>query len=300
MARPLFRALAVVSVLAPGGSPARAAQASPPRPPVSYGDRVMLGADIGRYALLYGTPEFRGLDDENARPWPERSAIRTVGRLEEIPGRRRGDDTSSALPGGGGDYDDGSAFLRVCAERHCLALVPVPEMRDAFAGAVLAWVHEGVEVVGAIDQSPSSGGDPAQGRSRVFLVWSVFESPLGSVRRHGAAGSSLEALVRYPKGVEKREVTVSGIFRGANLFADLPAESHRDAGDWVLRDGPFSIWVTGKAPKGRGFALDPRSRSDCAWRLEVKGTVETAGGYVYLHAKSVAPVRREKGETPAP
>jgi hypothetical protein len=300
MPRLLVRALAVASLLAPAGSPARAAQASPPRPPVSYGDRVAIGGDIGRYALLYGTPEFRGLDDENARPWPERSAIRTVGRLEEIPGRRRSGDTSSALPGGGGDYDDVSAFLRVCAEWHCLALVPVPEMRDAFAGAVLAWVHQGVEVVGAIDQLPSSGGDPTQGRSRVFLVWSVFESPFGSVRRNGAGGSSLEALVRYPKGVEKREVTVSGTFRGANLFADLPAESRHDAGDWVLRDGPFSIWVTGKTPRGRGFALDPQSRSDCSWRLEVKGTVETVGGYVYFHAKSVAPVRRERGDGPAP
>ena len=298
MARTFLRARVVGPLLALAGAAAPAPQVAPPRPPMRYGDQVAIGGDIGRYALLYGTPEFRGLDDENARPWPERSAIRTVGRLEEIPGRGRSGDASPALPGGG-DYDSVYALLRVCAEQHCLPLVPVPEMQDAFAGPVRAWVRQGVEVVGAIDQLPSSV-DPTGRRPRVFLVWSVVESPFGRVRRDGAGGSSLEALVRYPKGVEKREVTVSGIFRGANLFADLPGESRRDPGDWVLRDGPFSIWVTGKTPKGRGFALDPRLRSDCSWRLEVKGTVKTVAGYVYLHAKSVALVRREKDDTPAP
>ena len=102
--------------------------------------------------------------------------------------------------------------------------------------------------------------------------------------------------MRYPKGGEGRIVTASGVFRGSNLFDDLPAESRRHASDWVLKDGPFSIWVTGKAPKGNGFSLDPRSRSDCHWRLEVGGKVETAGGYVYLRAKSVTLVRRERDE----
>ena len=57
--------------------------------------------------------------------------------------------------------------------------------------------------------------------------------------------------------------------------------------------------MTGKAPKGRGFTLDPRWRSECSWRLEVNGTVETVAGYVYLHAKSVTLVS-EKDDTPAP
>ena len=46
--------------------------------------------------------------------------------------------------------------------------------------------------------------------------------------------------------------------------------------------------------------LDPRLRSECSWRLEVNGTVETVAGYVYLHAKEVTLVRREKDDTPAP
>jgi len=78
MARTFLRARAVGPLLALAGAAAPAPQVPPPRPPMSYGDRVAIGGDIGRYALLYGTPEFRGLDDENARPWPERSAIRST------------------------------------------------------------------------------------------------------------------------------------------------------------------------------------------------------------------------------
>jgi hypothetical protein len=257
---------------------------------------VASDGDVGRYAGLYGPPEFRGLDDEGARPWPELRAIRTIGRLEEIPGRRSGKASPGAI-NGGGDYDNPAAFYHLCAERHCLALVPVEEMRDVFyGGAASAWLHQDVEVVGAIDQLPAASQDPAQVRRWAFLVWSVLEPAPARTVREGASGSSLEALVRYPKGGEGRSVTASGLFRGANLFDDLPAESRRHSSDWVLTDGPFSIWVTGKAPKGKGFSLDPRSRSDCRWRLEVSGRVETAGGYVYLRAKSVMLVRREKDE----
>jgi hypothetical protein len=89
---------------------------------------------------------------------------------------------------------------------------------------------------------------------------------------------------------------VQGTFRGANLFEDLPPETRRRPGDWVLKDGPFSIWVTGRAPRGEGFSLDPASRSECDWRLEVTGRIETAARYVYLRAKSVALLRRERDE----
>ena len=124
----------------------------------------------------------------------------------------------------------------------------------------------------------------------------MFEVPDPFARRAGSKGSSLEPLVRYPKGAEGREVTVQGIFRGDNLFEDLEPESRRRASDWVLQDGPFSIWVTGKAPKGNYFSLDPRSRSDCIYRLRVTGTVETEGDYVYLRATVVQLLGRARRE----
>jgi hypothetical protein len=64
----------------------------------------------------------------------------------------------------------------------------------------------------------------------------------------------------------------------------------------VLQDGPFSIWVTGKAPKGKGFSLDPRSRSDCRYRLEATGKVATVNGFIYLRASSLQLLGRAKDD----
>jgi hypothetical protein len=264
---------------------ADSSQVRPVEPPLTYTDRASTDANISRYEALYGPPQFRALDDESARPWPVRTAIRTIGRLEGIPGRGK---SGEASPGrsGGGEWDNPYAVYRLCGQRRCLALVPVEEMRGVFDGPASAWVGQGVEVIGAIDELKVPGADP-RSVPQGFLVWSVFESPNAIARGDKGKVSSLETLVRYPKGAEGRVVTASGTFRGANLFEDLPSQSRRNRDDWVLQDGPFSVWVTSKAPKGKGWALDPQSRADCSWRLVVTGTVETAGGLIYLRAKSV-------------
>jgi hypothetical protein len=243
---------------------------------------------------MYGTPEFRGLDDEQSRPWPMRQAIRTIGQLEKIPGRgKSGQAYAGPTPGRGREWDSEFAFHEICAGLTCLAIVPVQELMDAFAGPASDWLHKNIEVIGAIDELklPGMTAGPV-----VFQVWSVFEAPDMPGRKKGSKGSSLEPLVRYPKGVEGTVVTVTGVFRGANLFEDLPPESRREDSDWVLQDGPFSIWVTGKAPRGKGFSLDPRSRSDCRYRLEATGKVATVNGFIYLRASSLQLLGRAKEE----
>jgi hypothetical protein len=289
-------ALAVAVALMRSDAPVAAPQARPTPPPTLAGDRVAggSGGPISRYETMYGTPEFRGLDDEQSRPWPMRQAIRTIGRLEAIPGRgRSGQDSTAPTPGQRREWDSQLALHEICAERTCLAIVPVQELVDVFAGPASDWVHKNIEVIGAIDElrlGATSGGPV------VFQVWSVFEAPDMPGRKKGSKGSSLEPLVRYPKGVEGTVVTVTGVFRGANLFEDMPPESRRDDSDWVLQDGPFSIWVTGKAPKGKGFSLDPRSRSDCRYRLEATGKVAIANGFIYLRASSLQLLGRAKEE----
>jgi hypothetical protein len=94
--------------------------------------------------------------------------------------------------------------------------------------------------------------------------------------------------------MDGKAVIVRGEFRGANLFADMPAGTQLSPGDWVLRDPPFAVWVTGKPPRGEGFSLDPRSRADTRWRLEVEGTAKARDGFVYLRAKRI----RLVGHTP--
>ena len=291
-------AAAVQLMLMAANGPDASPQASPTPPPAGAEDRIAIGsADVSKYEVMYGPGEFRTLD-EDAVNWPLRTAIRTIGRLERIPERRQSGAALPPTPGIQGQargqgrvlWDNPLARYQICGdERACVALVPVQEMADVLDGPAQVWLHQNIEVIGAVDEMRMLGD-----RSIAFQVWSVFEVPDPLARRAGSKGSSLEPLVRYPKGAEGREVTVQGIFRGANLFEDLEPESRRHASDWVLQDGPFSIWVTGKAPKGHDFALDPWARSDCIYRLRVTGTVETEDDYVYLRATAVQLLGRAK------
>jgi len=96
-------------------------------------------------------------------------------------------------------------------------------------------------------------------------------------------------------------VTITGVFRGRNLFDDLPKDSRRGADDWVLRDGAFAAWVTGKRPSGKGWSLDPTSRGDARWRVEVVGKVEVSGGIAYVRASKVSLAgRADAAATPEP
>jgi len=133
---------------------AAAAQAHPRQAPAPVGGLPALGAEIARYEALYGRPEFRSLDEGSGKPWPPLRAIRTLGRLERIPGRGKSgeaspgqkDDSRSgagnrgrdprAAAGRAGDYDNPPyAIYRICLERSCLVLTPVEEMLVAFEEA---------------------------------------------------------------------------------------------------------------------------------------------------------------------
>jgi hypothetical protein len=238
---------------------------------------------LSRYRGLYGAPKFRDIDAEEGYPWPLVQNFRTVGVLT-----RKG-----AYLGRKMEYVNNYASMVLCGDRYCIGVAPVDEMFDSF----YQLLYHKVEIIGAIDNvgSPGDSSCPCY----AFRGWSITLY-LDFKHRRPVRGSSLEALVRDPEAAAGRSITVEGTFRGANLFEDLPPATRRDPADWVLNDGPFAIWVTGRLPRGDGFSLDPRSLSDCQWRLEVKGKVETAARYIYLRAKSVALVRRENDEADEP
>jgi hypothetical protein len=247
-----------------------------------------------RYEAMYGKPEFYSLEllvgrlpgERNA---PTNQSIRTVGILYVI--EKPGAPPSCTL----------------CKDEwSCLSLDnPAQEIRDAFFHQAAFRRGDEAEVVGAFANPEgdrplpprsapvSTKGAPAASGPGVavptaggFFFWSFHSGP----PREKTADTrwvSLESLVRRPDRYQKRTIAVRGLFRGRNLFGDLPADSQKSQSDWVLRDGAFFIWVTGKAPKGRGFALDLERKSDAAYRLEVEGQTEVRSGLVYLRAREV-------------
>jgi hypothetical protein len=113
------------------------------------------------------------------------------------------------------------------------------------------------------------------------------------------AGDTLSELIRNGDLRSGTAVTVKGVFRGRNLFGDLPKDSQRKPEDWVIQDGAFAAWVTGKRPSGKGWSLDPASRGDARWRVEVEGKVEVVGEVTYIRASRVSLAGRADREEAA-
>jgi hypothetical protein len=122
------------------------------------------------------------------------------------------------------------------------------------------------------------------GRDQVFIVVnaSAIESPL-------PPEPTLRALALAPDKYVGKGVTVTGRFRGANLFADLPTGAGtKGRWDFVLQSADAAIWVTGVRPRGRGFDLDVNARMDAGRWLQVAGTLRREGALPFIEGTSIA------------
>jgi hypothetical protein len=120
---------------------------------------------------------------------------------------------------------------------------------------------------------------------------------------------SLRAVALDPDRYVGHSVSVTGRFRGRNLYADLPLAPAQSLSDFVLQAGDAALWVTGREPRGDGFTLHVDFRPDTSRWLEVTGRVRYAGGLVWLEASRIGlaragarpePVVIERTQGPAP
>lgn len=111
---------------------------------------------------------------------------------------------------------------------------------------------------------------------------------------------SLRAIVLAPDKYENRSVTLSGRFRGRNLYADV-ASPLQTPGKWdfVIQSADGSIWVTGARPKGRDFELDPGARLDTRRWVQVTGTVRRELSRVWIEGREIG-LSSAPDETPLP
>ena len=100
-----------------------------------------------------------------------------------------------------------------------------------------------------------------------------------------------------------KTVTITGQFRGRNLYADVPQGPSLSQWDFVLRSADAAVWITGLRPRGSGFNLNPGARVDTGTWLRVTGIVREAKGLVWIEAQRLvmtAPtVETRNAETPA-
>ena len=121
------------------------------------------------------------------------------------------------------------------------------------------------------------------GHDQVFMILNAtaVDSPL-------PVEPSIRALALAPDHYIGKGVTVTGRFRGANLFADLPTSAGtKGRWDFVLQSADAAIWVSGVRPRGKGFDLDVNSRMDTGRWLQVAGTLRRDGPLPWIEANSL-------------
>jgi hypothetical protein len=123
------------------------------------------------------------------------------------------------------------------------------------------------------------------GQNQVFVLALDLAGP--GTPAPSTQATTVRAVVLEPDKYEGQKVTVTGRFRGVNLFGDLPQAPGRSRYDFVLQSADAALWVTGLEPKGKGFSLDRNARVDTGRWLEVTGTVGRSAGLVWIDGEKI-------------
>ena len=128
----------------------------------------------------------------------------------------------------------------------------------------------------------ANGQWPARDQVFMILGASATDSPLPE-------DPNLRALALAPERYIGKGVTITGRFRGANLFADLPQSAGtKGRWDFVMQSADAAIWVSGVRPRGKGFDLDVNSRMDAGHWVKVAGTLRRDGPLPWIEATSIS------------
>ena len=133
---------------------------------------------------------------------------------------------------------------------------------------------------------------PASGELRVLIADETRRAEEGD-------DATIRAITIEPTRFRDRTVTVTGRFRGRNLYGDLPEAPGTSPTDFVLQSAEAAVWIVGKEPKGDGFDLDVRARVDTGRWLEVTGVVLGSNRLVEIEAEEIEQVERPEAPTTA-
>jgi hypothetical protein len=231
--------------------------------------------------------------------------VRTPAAYSGRPVRTRG---FLELDNSSGMGTSGRVFRLRDSFSYSIIVLPVPELSQEFESESSTYLGREMEIVGLFEETNATTSTAPMTQAAGYVTfWKFTIVPDRNEERLSKARKiSIEELAARPERFQGRTIRVVGQFRGANLFADLPAKSQRKRGDWVLQEGERAIWVTGKKPKGDGWQLDPSLKRDTGKWLEVTGKIEAKGDVAYMHAERLLlttaplapPVKAEA--TPAP
>lgn len=170
-------------------------------------------AQVNEYEFRYGQTIEVTVDTLLDMPeqYIER-AVRTRGRFEMIP------------TGGGRQYGLRGTFGGY------LYIVPRNEVAATYDQEAPRWIGREVEVTGSI--SMDSGATSGAQRFVAIYIWGYLAPPDDRPRERPAGpDATLEDLVTKAERFDGQTVTVTGQFRGQNLYGDLPSASRMHSSD---------------------------------------------------------------------
>jgi hypothetical protein len=221
-----------------------------------------------RYDAMYGKPVDVSLADIALNPEMYTSkAVRTRGRLER-------------------SFDNRDLYILRDMSASAFIL-PVSGLGANFDSDARTWLGETIEITGVVAQAGMAGGSNNTPIAIQFWKYIGPEDRQAKTKVQKATEMSLETLVGQPGKRDDQVIRVVGQFRGRNLYGDLPTRSERDSDDWVIKDDLYAVWVSGKKPKGAGWALDAGLKRDTGKWIEVVGRPVTIGGVTYVRALEV-------------
>jgi hypothetical protein len=192
-------------------------------------------------------------------------AVKTHGRLEL-----------------GFDSNQRSYFLRSLMYK--IEIVPTSDVVAEWEREVMQMLGRDVQVTG-VDVERDVYATTGQAAPYAIRFWSYTgppeKEPKGEIKSRAV---SLEALVTRPGANDGQMLRMVGMFRGRNLYGDLPVSTQRASADWVMKDDLYAVWITGREPSGPGWHLDGALKRDAGRWIEVIGKPETVGGVTYIEA----------------
>jgi hypothetical protein len=195
-----------------------------------------------QYEQMYGQPVDVSITDlaQNPDAYIER-AVRTRGRLELLPGIRNA-------------YSMRDSFGAT------VQIVPVEEVRGHFESEAMGIMGRDIDIVGVVKDTGDAGRDARPGlvtrRHPLLVLRGPPEKPSPDILKK-AAQVSLENPVTSPGQRDGQLVRVVGMFRGSNLYGDLPSQSQRQRGDWSSRRGLRGVG-DGEEARARASTSTPR------------------------------------------
>ena len=172
--------------------------------------------------------------------------------------------------------------LKLVEEGSALVALPQPEIEPIVRSLLRDWRGQEVEVAGVLRRRPAAGEEA----SPEVVFWEYLGPESVAEPSAETPTIAIGDLLARPEEFADRIVRVVGRFRGRNLEHDLPEGGPRSA--WVIKSGRDAIWVTGRKPAGRGFALRPDLAQDTDKWLEVVGRPERWKETTVLRARAVA------------